>query len=426
MHYVRALTLCFIVFLVATLFPGGLARADRIDELKDRIEEKGEQIEEIEEDIKKYQEELTVIGAEKRTLQTVVNELDTSQKKLSADIGATEVRIDRTVFSIEKLNLEIQEQERKINLNNDAIAGAIRGIHESESQSLVEQVLGADNISEFWSQADTLGQFQVALTGDLRELYDLKIELEEAQAELRGERDELGALKQDLSGKKEVVDANKNEKTTLLTRTKSEEAAYQALLAEKVRLRDAFLAEIRSIEEQIRIEIDPNSIPSTGSGILKWPLDNVVITQYFGNTAFATANPQVYKGAGHNGVDFGIARGSRVKAALAGTVKGTGNTDAVPGCYSYGKWVLIEHNNGLSTLYAHLDVISVSKGELVGTGDTIGYSGNTGYSTGPHLHFTVYASGGVQVTKFTNSINCKNASIPIAPQDAYLNPLSYL
>lgn len=426
MQYLKALTICIVLLLITLLLPSNTARAGRIDDLKDQIDVKGVQINEIEKDIKKYQQELTVIGAEKRTLQTAVNELDTSQKKLSADIGVTEVRIDRAVFSIEKLNLEIEEQERRINLNSDAIAGTIRGIHEAESQSLVEQILGYENISEYWSQADNLSQFQVALTGDLHQLYNLKKELEGAQSELRGERDDLGAYKQDLSGKKAVVDANKTEKSTLLTRTKSEESSYQTLLAERIRLRDAFLAEIQAIEDQIRIEIDPSSIPSTGSGILKWPLDNIVITQYFGNTSFATANPQIYKGSGHNGVDFGIARGSRVKTALAGTVKGSGNTDAVAGCYSYGKWVLVEHNNGLSTLYAHLDVINVSAGELVGTGDTIGYSGNTGYSTGPHLHFTVYASSGVQITKFTSSINCKNASIPIAPRDAYLNPLSYL
>jgi murein DD-endopeptidase MepM/ murein hydrolase activator NlpD len=64
-------------------------------------------------------------------------------------------------------------------------------------------------------------------------------------------------------------------------------------------------------------------------------------------------------------------------------------------------------------------------GQQVSTGETIGYSGNTGYSTGPHLHINVYASQGVQVQKYSSSINCKNVSIPIAPIEAYLDPMLY-
>jgi murein DD-endopeptidase MepM/ murein hydrolase activator NlpD len=107
-------------------------------------------------------------------------------------------------------------------------------------------------------------------------------------------------------------------------------------------------------------------------------------------------------------------------------VVGVSNTDLVPGCYSFGKWVMVKHPNGLSTLYAHLSLQTVSVGQKVGTGELIGYSGNTGYTTGPHLHFGVYATQGVQITLFKNSLHCKGATIPLATLDAYLNPLSYL
>lgn len=154
------------------------------------------------------------------------------------------------------------------------------------------------------------------------------------------------------------------------------------------------------------------------------------ITQYFGNTSFSTANPQVYNGAGHNGVDFSAPTGTPIEAALTGTVMDTGNTDAVPGCYSFGKWVLIKHSNGLATLYAHLSSIGVSKGQAVATGDVIGNSGMTGYATGPHLHFAVYASQGVSVMSLAEyrgaTSPCASAKMPVAPKDAYLNPMSYL
>jgi murein DD-endopeptidase MepM/ murein hydrolase activator NlpD len=151
------------------------------------------------------------------------------------------------------------------------------------------------------------------------------------------------------------------------------------------------------------------------------------LTQYFGNTAFAQSG--AYNGKGHNGVDFGVPPGTKVTAALAGTVVETGNTDAVSGCLSYGKWILVRHPNGLSTLYAHLSAISVSAGQQVVTGQLLGYSGNTGYSTGPHLHFTVYASSGVNVVRLGDVkaiTSCGAARVPVAGFEAYLNPLDYL
>jgi murein DD-endopeptidase MepM/ murein hydrolase activator NlpD len=183
-----------------------------------------------------------------------------------------------------------------------------------------------------------------------------------------------------------------------------------------------------------------------GSGVLKWPFsaafmsncaqrrgffgNNYCITQFFGNTPFSTANPQIYNGNGHNAIDMAAPIGTPVQATLTGTVLGTGNTDAYPGCYSFGRWVMIKHNNGLNTLYSHLSQIHVSQGQTVGTGQVIGLSGMSGYATGPHIHFGVYASDGTQILslgKFRGSTGaCSQAPMPVATLKAYLNPLSYL
>ncbi len=89
---------------------------------------------------------------------------------------------------------------------------------------------------------------------------------------------------------------------------------------------------------------------------------------------------------GFNGVDISIPVGSRIKAAASGTVvvaRGSGWNGG------YGLYVVISHGNGTQTLYAHLSQVNVSTGDQVTQGDTIGLSGNTGKSTGAHLHFEV-------------------------------------
>ena len=98
-------------------------------------------------------------------------------------------------------------------------------------------------------------------------------------------------------------------------------------------------------ESLIRVEIDPNSLPKAGSGVLSWPLDSVKLTQYFGNTPFASKNPQVYNGGGHNGIDLRASVGTPVKSAGFGTVVDSGDTDASCDGVSW-QMVLIKHNNG--------------------------------------------------------------------------------
>ena len=419
-------------FFVFTYLVGNMAyvvRAEDADDLRQKIAEHNTKIEALEKEIVGYQKELEVVGAEKQTLQSAVKTLDISRQKLGTDIKVTENRIYSTDLQIDELSFKIDDQESRIEETTGAVAKALRSIHEAESESLVEVILAYDRLSDFWDTVEALERVERVLREETKELLALKTSYENSKKQSEGKRRELVVYKAQLADQKYVLDATRQEQNTLLTRTKNKESEYQKLLAEKVALREQFERELFNFESALKLTVDPSRIPPAGAGILAWPLDAITVTQYFGNTQFATENPQVYGGKGHNGVDFRASIGTPVKASLAGTVAGTGDTDTERGCYSYGKWVLITHANGLSTLYAHLSRISVTVGQSVGTGDTIGYSGNTGYSTGPHLHFGVYATEGVRIIKLGEvkaTTNCKNVAIPVADLKAYLNPLSYL
>ncbi len=414
-------------FLTILLLTPGVLNAQSASEIRDKIDNQQTEISEIEEEIKKYEAQLTEISREKNTLQGAVQELDVSRKKVGANISITQRQINTTSSSIEEMTYDINIKEELIAGNQKALAETIRRINETESDSFVEIILNSNDISNLWSDVETLQQFQVVVRGEVTVLTAQRKSLEAARETKEIQQGKLVSQKTDLSTQKRSLDINRQAKNSLLKETKNRESTYQELIAEKKKAKEEFEAQLKSFESELQYILDPSSIPPAGKGVLSWPLDKVRITQYFGNTKFASSG--AYNGSGHNGMDFGTPIGTPVKAALSGNIKATGNTDAFRGCYSYGKWILVEHVNGLATLYAHLSDISVSPGDAVGTGRVIGYSGNTGFSTGPHLHFTLYANDAVQVVRLGDikaRTGCADAKVPVASWSGYLNPLNYL
>lgn len=415
----------FFVFLGLLLFvfSNFTATASK-EELQTKISQKGDEIGLLEQEIASYQQQLATVSAEKQTLQSAVKILDITAKKLAADIQLTQKKVGNAELAIQKLALNITAKSEQIEQNKKVLGASVQSIREIDDTSLLEIILANNKLSDVWNTVESIRQFQNGVNRHVIVLKALKKDFEESKTKQEAERKKMLSLKNTLSDQKTIVDQNKNAKDTLLKATKNKESNYTALINEKIAKREALEQELAQYEAALRVEIDPSSLPPAGKGVLVWPLKSAFITQYFGDTAFARSG--AYNGHGHNGIDFRASIGTEVFAAGNGAVTATGNTDTTRGCYSYGKWVLIRHNTGLSTLYAHLSLIKVSPGQEVSTGQLIGYSGQTGYATGPHLHFTVYATQGVKVQQFTNSINCKNAYIPIAPLNAYLNPLQYL
>ncbi len=397
------------------------AQSSEIEKLQDEIAERNNRLKEITAEIAQYKNELQKVGAEKNTLQKAINELELERKKISADIAFTQNRIGSTDLEIGKLSLEITDMEGDIHTNKEAIGELLRRLNEEDDESMIVAMLREGNLADFWNAIDSLQNVKNALGTRVQELASLK-ELLEGKREDEGEkRVGLVKLKDQYSDQQQVLTQNKQEKDMLLTQTKSKESEYQALLKQKEEERARFEREIQEIEAKLQFILDPSTIPSAGSSVLAWPLDSVRITQYFGDTAFAQSG--AYNGRGHNGIDLGASRGTAVRAALSGKVQAV-NTQVAPMC-QYGKWVLIKHANGLTTLYAHLSLVSVNQGDDVTTGDIVGYSGDTGYALGPHLHFTVYASQAVNFTQYTCNSGIQ-LTIPVAAATGYLNPMSYL
>jgi murein DD-endopeptidase MepM/ murein hydrolase activator NlpD len=418
-----------LVLPVSFSFTHNVLAQSEIAELREQIEDRGDRLTGIEAEIARFEAELLEVGAEKQTLQSAINRLETERKKVNAEISKTESLISSTDLEINKIVLEMNRAANDLELTEAAIADIIRSQFQASEESLIEILLRNENLSEFWTEIDTFDTIKNEMASKVATLEQLRSVLEERQDRSETKRTELGSLKEQYTDQNSVLVNSRTEQAELLSATRSEEAEYQSLLAVQETAREEIRKELRDFESKLQFILDPNTIPSPGTQVFNWPVQNVIITQLFGGTEFAARNPGIYGRAYHPGVDFGAPRGTPILAPLTGTVRAVGNTDAVPGCFSWGKWSLIDHANGLSTMYAHQDIIAVSPGQKVSTGEIIGYVGNTGLSTGPHLHFTLYAKAGVSVRRF-NEIKavtgCGPATTPTAATSAYIDPMLYL
>ncbi len=441
-----------LFFFFLLLIPS-FAHAQSAADLQSQIDAHNAQIAALNAEIAGYQKQLDATVATKSTLQSTINSLALSQKQLAAQIQVTQNKIASANLQIQQLTSSIGDKESAIAADQLAIGKGLESIAERDATPLVATILSSNTFGDAWEAADAAIQFNRALGSDVQNLSDTRTALASNRDAVSATKAQLVSLASDLSLQKKSVDATTAAQKSLLAQTKNTEANYQALIKSKQAAEKSFEQELTDLESQLNLIVNPGSLPKVGSGVLSWPfslayMQNCAtrqsvfknlfcITQYFGNTPFATKNPQIYNGMGHDGIDISAAIGTPIEAALTGVVLGTGNTDvrAPDGrmCYSFGKWIMLQHGNGLNTLYAHLSEIDVTKGESVTTGEVIGLSGETGYATGPHLHFGVYASQGTEIMdlgKFRGSggTPCTDAGavLPVATKDAYLNPLSYL
>lgn len=400
------------------------AEAETVDELQKKIEERSKNIEQLNKEIQAYSELTDKTSKEALSLQKVIKDLEQNAKIMDLDIKRLKQKIEVTNLDIKKLNINIDESKEKIVNLQDGIAASIRGIQRAEDFNFIENILGQRNLTDFLTEIDSQLSFNNALQNRIQLIQNEKQKLESNKNNEETKKKDLVKMQTELSNKKKVVEYTKAEQAQALKETKSQEKTFQQILKDKLALKASFEKEIFDFESKIKYTLNPSSIPKSGSTVLSWPVETVRITQRFGKSVSAK---RLYVSGSHNGMDFGVPIGTKIMAAAGGTVLGVGDTDTACKGVSFGRWVFIRHDNGLSSIYAHLSVISATEGQRVETGDVIGYSGNTGYSTGPHLHLGVYASDAIKVEN-RPSVSCRGKILrmPIAPIEAYLDPMAYL
>ncbi len=412
------------VILCTIFIPSVSFAIESANSVKQKINDTSSQIEALDKQIKIYQDQISQTTEDRQTLANLIRELVLTRAKLETETKKTEKKISATGIVINTLATGIKEKSTNIESSKETVSRLLYGLYQREHISILQTILIKNNLREASQEYNNAIAVNEKVRENILALISVRNQLNNTKSQKEVEQKNLSNLRKNLNNQKQAVEITKQEKDKLLVETKNKESNFQKLLADQQKKRDAFEKDLRDYEAQLKFILNQNLLPGAGTSPLTWPLDNVFITQLFGRTVSAQ---RLYVSGSHSGVDFRASIGTPVHAMATGVVLGTGNTDEYCQGASFGKWIFIKYNNGLSSTFGHLSVIQTEVGQRVTLGDTVGLSGNSGHSTGPHLHVTVYASQGAEVrTLPSRSCNGRTFTMPIAPTSAYLDPLLYL
>lgn len=395
------------------------------ERLRAAIDEKAKQLSDVQLKKDALQREIDELTKSRQTLGRDLSVIDRAVTQLSYAIEESELTRERLTLEVEQLKGTIAARRDQAARQREALASIVRELNRAEQEQPLMAFLRHGRFSESMADATYAMLLSGKLTSAIADLRATEEVLTTSVAEREAKQRAEARERETLASRKIIAASERDEKKQLIAETKNREQAYAVQLMDLQKIQDQISVEINKIEEELRRSIDPNSLPIVGRGLLAYPLDDLKLTQGHGATAFAQ---RAYKSKWHNGVDFGAPIGTEVFAAESGIVINAGDQDAYRGCRkaAYGKFVEVKHGNGLTTLYGHLSKIQAKVGTRVERGEVVGYVGKTGYATGPHLHFTVFASQTLAPARPGYPEGAKPSSCGPMPVGGDLDPVDYL
>lgn len=396
-----AVALILLVVLIPALRGFGASKQD-IRDSEQTISENQQKIKELQDTQSKLKDEMDKLSSLKQDTAAYISQLDEQQRRLNEEIGILNEEIAETESRIESAELELKETTERLNAQKESMALRIRFIYEADKGGIIETLCQSENLADLLNNVEYIQQISSADRQKLEEftaLYDevqaQKTALEEEAKLLQAQKDSLNqdvaAGQQLISDKTQQITAYEAQISSASQKvedlSKDVSGLKAAIKAEEDKIA-AIEAELKRKEEEARRKAAENNkeykIKSIGELSFLWPVPSSSrVTSYFGDREA----PVDGASTNHKGIDIGASEGSAIKAAESGTV--------VISTYSQsaGNYVMISHGGGIYTVYMHMSEVYVSEDQEVSRGETIGTVGNTGYSTGPHLHFGIRIDG---------------------------------
>jgi murein DD-endopeptidase MepM/ murein hydrolase activator NlpD len=332
-------------------------------------------------------EELSAVAGRVRELEAGVRGQEARLVVLESELDQARARRTTLERTLELQTRKLRRLQAEYAIAVERLEQHVRAIYVSDDPNVFSVVLGTTSFTDLLDNLELLGRIG-------KQDKDIAGDVDRSRRELAATRRRTSAARTEAVALEQRVAARAAEQLAVVARLASSrdalvsaQAARRGALASIEEDREHVLEEIESLEAEsaslaaaIRAAQAPSSTPIstpvTGSGALRWPVSGPV-TSGFG--------PRW--GRMHEGIDIAVSSGTPVGAAAPGTVIYVGWLGG------YGNLVVVDHGGGLSTAYAHNTSFAVAVGQAVETGTVLAFSGNTGNSSGPHVHFEVRVGG---------------------------------
>jgi len=386
--------ICMIAILINSHSMVSMVSATEKSQLEESIRKKQEEIEKAEEEKKKLQNNLSDVKQMVESLEEDKNDLEAYVTKLDANLTSVETKISDLETMIAEKEEEIKEttadlevaQERE-KQQYEAMKERIKFLYEKGNTYYLELLLQSKSFGDFINKADYIEKIS-EYDANMLEEYTLNRELiETCKEELEAEEELLAQAKEQVEEEKQNLQTLISEKEKEIYKFEGDIAAKEQAIKEYEADIAAQTATIEALEKAVAEEkrqLAGGTTITYDGGMFKWPAPSYTrISCDYGNRIHPILGVPQF----HNGIDLAAPGGSPILSAYDGIVVAASYTSAM------GNYVMINHGDGLYTVYMHASALYVNAGDTVAKGQKIAAVGSTGRSTGNHLHFSVRLNG---------------------------------
>lgn len=382
-----------LVFSSAFTAQAKSSSQNKLDKINQNIKEAQKELDSLNDQVADKKAYSDALMKKIDLLQDKLDALESNRDDLQNEIDAVQKRIDETQANINKAEKEIEKKEQEFDGVYEEYCQRLRAMYISGNVSMLEVLLESGDISSILTRAEMVKSVSEQDSATLDDLMTKMEEINKEREKLANDKIQLGKDKDSLNSRKQELQKSIDEYNSSKAELNAEVEECNAALASLDDKRSEVKETLNVNQEQKRqIEAEINNALS-GSGSNKPGSGNY--NPGTGQLAYPTSYRQISagypnysNGSYHGGVDWPCPTGTAVHASDSGVV-----VIAKKLTYSYGQYILIDHGNGLSTLYAHNSSLVVGVGDKVSKGQIIAYSGESGNATGPHVHFEVRLNG---------------------------------